>query len=157
MALTLIHERVAQLRSGTNSTVITRMPSGWAVLGDQQFLPGYALLLPDPVVPSLNDLDQEERSRFLLDMSILGDALLEVTDAWRINYAIYGNHDPALHAHLFARYLWEPEQYRSGPVWQYPSEQRHEQPFDPQKHKDLLRALRDVLEDETRFRREGPK
>ena len=30
------------------------MPSGWAVLGDTQILPGYSLLLPDLVVPDLN-------------------------------------------------------------------------------------------------------
>ena len=57
------------------------MGSGWAVLGDQQFPPGYALLLPDPVVPSLNALPPAARARFLLDMSVLGDALLEVTGA----------------------------------------------------------------------------
>ena len=145
MAETLIHDRVAAARARENPTVVTRMPSGWAVLGDQQFLPGYCLLLPDPVVPSLNDLDREERARFLLDMSTLGDALLEVTDAWRINYAIYGNHDPALHAHIFARYPCEPEEYRSGPAWQYPREQRMASPFSREEHGELLRALRDEL------------
>jgi len=47
---TIIHERVDMTQAGTNLTVICRMPSGWAVLGDIQFLRGYSLLLPDPVV-----------------------------------------------------------------------------------------------------------
>ena len=58
----LIMERVEQARNGTNDKVICRMPSGWAVMGDVQFLPGYCLLLPDPVVASLNDLAAASRS-----------------------------------------------------------------------------------------------
>jgi hypothetical protein len=51
---TLIHERVDEARRGLSVQVICRLSSGWAVLGDSQFIPGYSLLLPDPVVPSLN-------------------------------------------------------------------------------------------------------
>ena len=98
---TLIHERVAAAHVGTNPTVICRMPSGWAVLCDVQFLRGYTILLSDPVVPDLNALDREHRAQFLLDMVTIGDALLEVTGAFRINYEILGNLDPALHAHSF--------------------------------------------------------
>ena len=53
---TLIHERVEQCRAGTNKTAICRVASGWVVLGDVQFLVGYSLLLPDPVVLDLNSL-----------------------------------------------------------------------------------------------------
>ncbi len=81
--------------------VICRVPSGWAVLGDTQFLRGYSLLLPDPVVPDLNTLSKIQRAEFLHDMTVLGDALLEVTGAARINYEILGNSEPALHAHVF--------------------------------------------------------
>lgn len=35
---TFVHERVALARADENPTVIARMPSGWAVLGDHQFL-----------------------------------------------------------------------------------------------------------------------
>jgi diadenosine tetraphosphate (Ap4A) HIT family hydrolase len=52
-------------------------------------------------------------------MALLGDALLEVTGATRINYEILGNLEPALHAHLFPRYDSEAEAFRSGPVWLY--------------------------------------
>ena len=64
---TLIHKRVELARDGFNPYVICRLRSGWAVLGDSQFIPGYSLLLPDPVVPSLNALSKEERTQFLLD------------------------------------------------------------------------------------------
>jgi diadenosine tetraphosphate (Ap4A) HIT family hydrolase len=116
---TLIHRRVEEARQGTNPTVICRVPSGWVVLGDVQFLRGYSLLLPDPVVPNLNDLPMEQRMSFLRDMTILGDALLEVTGAIRINYEILGNSEAALHAHVFPRYMTEPEENRRKPVWFY--------------------------------------
>ena len=74
-----IPERVESIRAGTNPTVICRVPSGWVVLCDTQFLSGYCILLPDPVVSSLNDLDQEQRAEYLCDMAMVGDALMEVT------------------------------------------------------------------------------
>ena len=38
---------------------IARLPSGWVIMGERQVLPGYCLLLPDPVVPHLNALDAD--------------------------------------------------------------------------------------------------
>jgi diadenosine tetraphosphate (Ap4A) HIT family hydrolase len=98
---TLVHQRVAAARQGTNPTVIARMRSGWAVLGDVQVVRGDSLLLPDPVVPDLNALSILQRTTFLQDMTILGDALLSVMGAICINYDILGNREPALHAHVF--------------------------------------------------------
>jgi diadenosine tetraphosphate (Ap4A) HIT family hydrolase len=115
----LISERVALAREGKNPCVIRRMPSGWAVMGDVQFLLGYCLLLPDPVVPSLNDLGAAERQAYLRDMVLLGDALLKVVGAVRINYEILGNSEPELHAHIFPRYANEPEERRTKPAWFY--------------------------------------
>ncbi len=116
---TLIHTRVNEARSGTNDKVIGRMRSGWAVVGDHQVVHGYCLLLPDPVVASINDLSKKQRLSYLEDMVILGDALLAVTGALRINYEILGNSEQALHAHLFPRYENEPEHLKTGPVWKY--------------------------------------
>jgi diadenosine tetraphosphate (Ap4A) HIT family hydrolase len=142
---TLIHERVDLARRGANPTVIGRMASGWAVMGDVQFPLGYCLLLPDDVVSSINDLGPPERARFLSDMVAIGDALLATTAAYRINYEIQGNGDQALHAHVFARYRDEDPAYRVGPVWRYDRELRAAAPFDPARHGGLQRALRDWL------------
>lgn len=116
---TLIHRRVQSARQGSNSTVICRVRSGWIVLGDVQFLRGYSLLLPDPVVADLNALSGDQRNQFLQDMAMLGDALLAVTGASRINYEILGNSEAALHAHVFPRYATESEEQRRKPVWFY--------------------------------------
>jgi diadenosine tetraphosphate (Ap4A) HIT family hydrolase len=116
---TAIHAQVSAAREGRDPKVIARLFSGWAVFGERQFVRGYALLLPDPVVPNLNALGARERIAFLSDMSRLGDALLKVTGAARINYAIFGNQDPALHAHVIPRYLDEPEPLRTQQPWAY--------------------------------------
>jgi diadenosine tetraphosphate (Ap4A) HIT family hydrolase len=116
---TAIHTQVIAAREGRDPRVIARLFSGWAVFGERQFVRGYALLLPDPVVADLNALGARERIAFLSDMSRLGDALLKVTGAVRINYAIFGNQDPALHAHVIPRYLDEPPGLRAAPPWAY--------------------------------------
>jgi diadenosine tetraphosphate (Ap4A) HIT family hydrolase len=117
--LTAIHTQVLAAREGRDPRVIARLFTGWAVFGERQFVRGYALLLPDPVVPNLNALGARERIAFLSDMSRLGDALLKVTGAARINYAIFGNQEPALHAHVIPRYLDEPEGLRTAQPWAY--------------------------------------
>jgi diadenosine tetraphosphate (Ap4A) HIT family hydrolase len=116
---TSIHRRVSDARAGRDPTVLGRCASGWAVFGRQQFVPGYLLLLPDPVVPDLNALTPENRSQFLLDMSRLGDALMRVSAPVRINYAIFGNVEPALHAHVIPRYRSEPEAMQTQHPWAY--------------------------------------
>jgi len=93
------------------------------------------LLLPDPVVPHLNALTGEQRTQFLTDMARLGDAVLAATGAIRINYAMFGNLEPALHAHVFPRYANEPEEFRTGSPWAY---DWNKVPFfDDQKHASL--------------------
>jgi diadenosine tetraphosphate (Ap4A) HIT family hydrolase len=116
---TAIHRRVADARAGRDTSVLGRCASGWAVFGHQQIVSGYLLLLPDPVVPDLNALTPERRSQFLLDMSRLGDALVRATSPVRINYAIFGNVEPALHAHVIPRYRTEPEAMQTQHPWAY--------------------------------------
>ena len=116
---TAIHRRVNDARAGRDDSVLAHCASGWAVFGHQQFVKGYLLLLPDPVVPDLNALSGERRAQFLLDMSLLGDALTRTLNPLRINYAIFGNVEPALHAHVIPRYRDEPEAMRTQHPWAY--------------------------------------
>jgi diadenosine tetraphosphate (Ap4A) HIT family hydrolase len=137
---TAIHRRVERLRAGEDPTFIERMASGWAVMGEQQFLIGYCLLLPDPVVTSLNALAGDARLAFLADMAALGDAVLAATGAARINYAILGNVDPALHAHVVPRYATEPEATRTAHPWAY--DWNRAPRFDPEAQASLIGAIR---------------
>ena len=131
-------------RNGTNPKTICRLASGWAVIGDVQFLRGYCLVLPDPVVPDLNTLTLMERATYLQDMTLVGDALLAVTDCYRINYEILGNTEAALHAHIFPRYLNEPDERRQHPVWFY--DWKTAPAFDENRDGPLVNDLRTYLE-----------
>ncbi len=114
---TVIHGMVDRCRAADYPPAVARMRSGWVVMGARQVLTGYCLLLPDPVVPHLNALPPELRAQFQADMAAVGDALLAVMVALRINYAIFGNVDPALHAHIFPRSATEPEATRTAQPW----------------------------------------
>lgn len=139
-----IDRDVIAARAGGEPRVLARLPSGWAVFGAQQFVRGYLLLLPDPVVPQLNALEAAARAQFLADMARLGDALLRVTAAIRINYAIFGNVEPALHAHVIPRYADEPAAMRTAHPWVYDWAQAT--PFHATAFADLASALRRELQ-----------
>jgi diadenosine tetraphosphate (Ap4A) HIT family hydrolase len=113
---TSIHQRVALANSGKNPHAIIRLKSGWVFVNDAQVLDGYCLLLSDPVASDLNSLSEEGRAQYCLDMIRVGDALMEIKGAYKINYETWGNLDPALHTHIVPRYLQEPDDKRILPV-----------------------------------------
>lgn len=140
---TAIHRMVESANRGDNKYVIGRMESGWVVIGETQILPGYCLLLPDPVVPHLNALQGKQRLRFLNDMSLIGDAVLKVTGALRINYEMLGNLEPALHAHIIPRYANEDVLLKFKPIWFYDWEKA--QKFNPLEHGDIFLDIKKEL------------
>jgi diadenosine tetraphosphate (Ap4A) HIT family hydrolase len=72
-------------------------------------------------------------------MSIVGDALLEITGAVRINYEILGNTEHALHTHIVPRYNDESDEFRFGPVWFYDWEKAPK--FDLESDQDFMNQL----------------
>lgn len=104
---TLIHQWVSACRAGTHPRQVCRVGSGWVIMGETQIVRGYCLLVPDPVVGHLNALTGAARQTALWEASVVGDALLSLTGALRINYEILGNLQPALHIHICPRYADE--------------------------------------------------
>lgn len=120
-------DRLGAAERGENPTVLARMRTGWAVIGDFQHLPGYCLLLYAGRANHLTDLPRAERVRFLLDLSLLGEAVESVCEAHdpafrRLNYEVLGNSWEHLHGHVHPRYEWEPPAVLRGPVWGYGKE-----------------------------------
>ena len=95
---TAIHRMVQRCRTGEYPPLVARVVSGW-------------------VVPHLNVMTPVNRERFLADMALVGDAILASTAASRVNYAMFGNLEPALHAHLFPRHAAEPVATRTAQPW----------------------------------------
>lgn len=140
-----VSQQVEAARVGLEPALICRVSSGWVVLCTMQYLRGYCILLPDPIVPGLNDLTRQQRADYLCDMSIVGDALLEVTGAHRINYAIMGNSDQVLHSHIVPRYLTEPDEFRLSTPWSYPQATMNNRFFDPDRDRDLMLKIKDAI------------
>ncbi|MFD3698332.1 diadenosine tetraphosphate hydrolase [Streptomyces sp. NPDC058646] len=137
--------RIGTALRGENPTVLRRLASGFAVIGDVQFLPGYAVLLVDePGVQRLSDLPRPRRLAFLSDMDRVGEAVeracRRLDPAFRrVNLEILGNKDPFLHAHVWPRYDWEPADAVSAPVWLYPRDRWSDERFRLGPHHDELR------------------
>jgi diadenosine tetraphosphate (Ap4A) HIT family hydrolase len=141
--------RIEAALKGENPTVVTRLESGFVVLGDSQMLPGYCVLLAYPVVESLEALPFAKRLTFLRDMTLLGQAIQDVYKANRINHGIFANYDLYLHAHVWARYAYEIDERRKHPVWVYPSEELYapEVMFDSAKHNGMKLKLAERLKE----------
>lgn len=151
-------DRIGAALRGENPTVLARLPAGFAVIGDVQWLPGYCVLLTDdPMVTRLSDLRRPERMRYLDSMDRLAEAVekacREVDGAFRrVNIEILGNTDPFLHAHIWPRYDWEPSELVGRPVWHYPPDYWREAQYalGPQ-HDQLRRAITRHLQQLTAF------
>jgi diadenosine tetraphosphate (Ap4A) HIT family hydrolase len=121
-------DRVGSALRGENPTVLARLPGGFAVMGDPQWLPGYCLLLTDrPGVERLSELPRAARSDFLEGTADLAEAVERACRAAdpafrRVNIEILGNTDAYLHAHVWPRYGWEDAALVGRPVWLYPAE-----------------------------------
>ena len=143
-----MEDRLGSLERGENPTLILRLKSGYAVLGDYQFLPGYCVLIASPRAGSLNELSLAKRAQFMQDMTLIGDAVNAVCKPLRLNYSVLMNAESFLHGHIQARYAREPDAYRTGPVWNYPREMRTDDRhyFAGEKYLTLKEQIKSALE-----------
>lgn len=93
--------------------------NSYVELGNNQYFEGYCILFAKERFEHLSDMPFGLRSEYLNEMAILGEVMLEVLGAIRINYNILGNTLHLVHAHLFPRYEWEDETLRKTVVWKY--------------------------------------
>lgn len=135
---------------GEHPLLLAKMESGYAVLADTQFLPGYCILLASGTANHLTDLALPERLNFLRDMSLIGEVLMDACSASglrRVNYEILGNTDGYLHAHIIPRYEDEPDEHKFMPAFTYPKD-RWTDPqykYDPSLHGVLRSRLTAAL------------
>lgn len=140
-------DRIGSALRGENPTVLRRLDAGFAVIGDTQFLPGYCVLLVDELgIERLSDMPRARRMAFLSDMERLGEAVERACRRLdpsfrRVNLEILGNTDSFLHAHVWPRYEWEPQDLAGWPVWLYPADRWTSEQFALGPGHDLLREI----------------
>ena len=140
-----IKEKIELARKNEYPNLITKLESGWVVLHDDQPLEGYCVLIADPMVPSLNHLSIEQRTNYCQDMIRIGDAILKVTNAYRINYETWCNLDQNLHSHIVPRYKNEPDDQRVLPACKAYDFSKTAK-FNFEKDQKLIQKLREALE-----------
>jgi len=101
--------------SADNPYLIAEMESGYAVLADNQHIPGYTIFVCKTCAPELHELEPAVRSRFLEEMALVAEATFRAFRPRKLNYELLGNSVSHLHWHLFPRYADDPNP--AWPVW----------------------------------------
>ena len=109
-----ICERIARF-TGKNPYLIAELSTGYAVLADNQYYPGYTIFVAKQCVPELHDLPPDVRSRFLEEMAQVAEAVFRAFAPRKLNYELLGNSVSHLHWHLLPRYADDPNP--RWPVW----------------------------------------
>ncbi|MEI5680665.1 HIT family protein [Mesorhizobium sp. CCNWLW179-1] len=78
--------------------------SRW-ILGQNQYIRGYSILVLSSHAVELFELEKEVRSRFVDDIADASQALQRVLSPIKINLEIQGNVVPHLHCHIKPRFL----------------------------------------------------
>ncbi len=121
----LICDRIKMIRDGVNPYFVKEMQTGYVVIGDHQHFKGYTLFIFKNHKTELFQLDMNERTLFLREMSIVAHATSIAFGAEKMNYELLGMGDSHLHWHLFPRKFGDLGDYGvngNGPIWWYPKD-----------------------------------
>lgn len=121
----LVCDRIQMIKDSKNPYFVKELETGYVVLGDNQHFKGYTLFLYKEHVIELFDLDENAKTKYLDEMTLVAKAVSKAFNAEKMNYECLGNGDAHLHWHLFPRRTGDLEEYGNngkGPVWWYPKE-----------------------------------
>ena len=120
----LICDRIEMIGNGTNPYFVRELETGYVVIGDNQYFPGYVLFLCKQHKTELFYLEEDFCRKFLAEMTIVAEAASIAFHADKMNYELLGNEDSHLHWHLFSRKKGDLGDYSvngaGGPVWYVP-------------------------------------
>ncbi len=89
-----------------------------AYLHEDQFFPGWTVLVFPRHVTELFQLTPPERVQLIEEVSLVAGALSEIYHAKKINYELLGNQLPHIHWHVIPRLPNDPAPLE--PVWRVP-------------------------------------
>lgn len=137
----LICDRINKINGKNNPYFVKELSTGYIVLGDHQYWPGYTLFLAKKHVSELHELPKPERNTFLREMSQVAEAVWHAFSPKKLNYELLGNTDKHLHWHIFPRY--ENELYPKQPTWIVDKTIRNSEKYIP--NKEYLNELKEKL------------
>ena len=124
----MICDRIQMIKAGTNPYFVKELETGYVVIGDNQHFKGYTLFLLKDHVTELFKLEDDLKSKFLIEMTLVAEAVSKAFGAEKMNYECLGNGETHLHWHLFPRVEGDLEGFGMngrGPVWWYPREKMY--------------------------------
>ncbi len=89
-----------------------------AYLHDDQFFPGWTVVVFKRHATELFHLAPTERIQLMEEVSRFAKVLAETFDAHKMNYGLLGNQMPHIHWHLIPRLAGDPAPLE--PVWRVP-------------------------------------
>ena len=122
-------DRIRMIQNGTNPYFIRELQTGYAVIGDHQRFPGYALFLCKRHHTELHQLEPAFRDLFLHEMALVAEAACRAFSPDKMNYELLGNGETHLHWHLFPRYAGDTPV--PGPVWLIPLDEMYADRYRP--------------------------
>lgn len=143
----LICNRIEMIKKGENPYFVKELETGYIVIGDNQHFYGYALFLyKNHKYTELFQMDMEERTKFMQEMTIVAEAVSKAFKPEKMNYELLGMGDAHLHWHLYPRVEGDIENYGNhgrGPVWWYPMEKMYGDDCRPSEEE--LREMKEKL------------
>ena len=97
-----------------------------AYLHEDQFFPGWTVLVLKRHATELFDLTREERSQLIEEVTEVARTLAVVFDAVKINYELFGNKVPHIHWHIIPRLADDPDPRET--VWAVKHDRRRLKP-----------------------------
>jgi diadenosine tetraphosphate (Ap4A) HIT family hydrolase len=109
-----------------------------AYLFEDQFFPGWTVLVLKRHATELFRLSADERSRLIEEVSKIAEALMEAFHPVKINYELLGNQLSHIHWHLIPRLIDDPSP--RDPVWTVAHERQPLAPADLAERVTLIRS-----------------
>ena len=101
---------------GSGPLLVAELETARAFLHEDQFFPGYVLLVLRRHVTELYQLEAGERRAHIEEVSRVAEALARAFRPVKMNYELLGNQVPHIHWHLVPRLSTDPD--LRVPIWQ---------------------------------------
>ena len=100
---------------GPSPLLIAELETARAFLHEDQFFPGYVLLVLRRHATELYELEAGERRAHLEEVSRVAEAIARAFPPVKMNYELLGNQVPHIHWHLVPRLPADPD--LRAPIW----------------------------------------
>lgn len=134
-------QQVELAKAGKHPRVVADMRRTLVVLGENQGLPGWCVLILKRHEDHLADLPLDEQMALFREVAQIGNAVRSVCGAERVNYECLGNQVSHVHWHVIPRYKEGKDPDPQNAVWGF-DQARLKGDMSDEQAKDMVMRLR---------------